>query len=110
MLTAIANVLASRIKRASDFYAYGEYDEFWVLLPNTERSGAVKVAETLRIMINDLEIENTASEIGKYVTVSLGLSTCLAEQEQTHQDLINKAGQALEIAKKEGRNCTRFIV
>ena len=72
-LDNIAHTLQDRVKRAGDLLTYSGKDEFFVLLPNTDRSGAVTVAEHLRLLVSGLEIENTASKIGTGVTISVGI-------------------------------------
>lgn len=108
-LNDIAYVLQERIQRAGDLLAYGSIDEFYILLPNTDRSGAVTVAEHLRLMVAGLELENTASQVGTAVTISLGVVVLYPNDSYNRHLVLGKLEEALQQAKQDGRNCTRVI-
>lgn len=107
-LNHVAQVLAERIQRASDFLAYPGHDEFLVILPNTDMPGTVKVAEQLRLRIAALNLEHKASEIGKIVTASIGIANLVPERETTLADVLAIADKGLKEAKSDGRNCSRI--
>jgi len=107
-LNRIAVTLSERIQRASDLLVYGGFDEFLVLLPNTDRSGTVKVAEQLRLRIANLELEHAASSVSNTVTVSIGVVNMTPDDTASAQEIIDKARATLARAKQDGRNCTRI--
>lgn len=107
-LNRIAVTLSERVQRASDLLVYGGFDEFLVLLPNTDRSGTVKVAEQLRLRIASLGIEHVVSAVGDTVTVSIGVVNMTADEAVSAAEIIAKARATLERAKQDGRNCTRI--
>ncbi len=85
--------------RAADFLArWRTGDEFLILLPNTEREGAVQLAERLCKAIE------TASTGWLFRTsVSIGVAI-YPDHGKTMQDLLDSAEMVLEEAKRRGKN------
>lgn len=77
-------------------------DEFVVILPDTDASGSVLVAERIR---QALKCHPFLKELGLDVriTASLGVS-CFPEHGSTPQDLIQKADQAMYSVKERGKD------
>jgi diguanylate cyclase (GGDEF)-like protein len=96
-LTTIGQVLAASI-RASDFAARCEGEEFLVLLPDTDRRGAVEVAERIRRAFEQAEMPVIGS-----LTASFGVAA-LPEDAVAPEQLIRQAARALHLAKARGRN------
>ena len=71
-LIKVAKELKKTLKRPSDLVARWGGEEFTCLLPETDRKGALKVAEKLRKAIKDLTIAHETSEISDVVTISVG--------------------------------------
>ncbi len=110
-LKKVASVLEENTKRAADFAARYGGEEFAVILPDTAKAGALKVAEDIRKEIIDLKIEHQNSDTSDYVTVSLGVSSIKLEKEINQQlikSFIEKSDQALYQAKENGRNQTVY--
>lgn len=103
-LKTIAATLKKVLKRPGDFAARYGGEEFAVVLPNTDDVGAAIIAEELRASIVRGGILHVNSLCSVYVTVSLGVVTRSAEQDQTPDDLILAADRALYRSKHEGRN------
>ena len=74
-LKQVATSLSDGLPRAGDSVARYGGEEFAVILPLTDRAGAVKVAEQLRHRIESLAIPNRASTVGRVVTISCGVAT-----------------------------------
>ena len=96
-LAIIGQVLIASI-RASDFAARYGGEEFLVLLPDTDRKGAVEVAEKIRHAIERAEMPVIGG-----LTGSLGVAA-LPEDAVDPDQLIRKADRALYAAKARGRN------
>ena len=77
-------------------------EEFCIVLPGFEASGAVEQAERIRAAISAIRLENPAE---LRLTASLGVSE-LRFDPKDPQDLINQADACLYVAKREGRNQT----
>ncbi|MCP3926173.1 MAG: diguanylate cyclase [Desulfobacterales bacterium] len=88
--------------RESDFaFRYGG-EEFMVLLPQTDIDGAYATAEKLRLFCRD-HIYDNGTHI-TMVTISIGVSSLLANKPKNPEELILFADKALYKAKSEGRN------
>lgn len=103
-LRKVAGILNHTVARSGDLVARYGGEEFVVALRNTSNVGAKKVAECLRQRVEDMRIQHTASTIGPYVTISLGIATLIPELMSSHKELIEKADRALYQAKNNGRN------
>jgi len=77
-------------------------DEFLVICPKTDISGAVNIAEQVRKKVDALEINIWNSSI------SIGVAS-ISNDINTFEELIKKADEALYISKRDGKNCVRFI-
>lgn len=98
VLAAVGAVLRTSV-RGSDFVGRYGGEEFLVLLPDTDRQGAVKVAETIRVAIESIRVESVKREI----TASLGVAV-LPDDAGDGSTLTRKADHALYAAKAAGRN------
>ncbi|TQV89051.1 diguanylate cyclase [Aliikangiella coralliicola] len=103
-LKRVARVLNKTVSRPTDIVARYGGEEFVVVLPETNQPGAEKVAEDLRCEIEQLAIEHIHSSLSQYVTVSIGVSNVLPEQDMTSEQLLVAADKALYKAKQTGRN------
>jgi two-component system chemotaxis family response regulator WspR len=106
-LKRVAKGLESAIHREADFLARYGGEEFSTVLPDTDLSGAVKVAEEMRLAIKDLRIEHAKSKVTDTVSISIGVSAVIPLQEMDPEVLIAAADQALYKAKDEGRDIVR---
>ncbi len=103
-LRTVAQALLESTRRPGDMIARYGGEEFVALLPNTESTGAVEVAEKMRLKVLTAQIEHGASSICPYVTISLGAATICPEVGQDPSILLDYADRALYTAKSEGRN------
>jgi diguanylate cyclase (GGDEF)-like protein len=104
-LSQVAECLKKTVKRPDDFVARYGGEEFMIILPRTDLEGAVKISNNIQKSIARLAIENKQSDISKYITVSLGISSLIPRKELSPELLKITADQALYLAKKQGRNC-----
>jgi diguanylate cyclase (GGDEF)-like protein/PAS domain S-box-containing protein len=74
-------------------------EEFGFLLPETDTSSALALANRLRITVEDLRIE----KLLKPITISIGVSEVLPS-ETTVDAALSRADQAMYAAKRAGRN------
>jgi diguanylate cyclase (GGDEF)-like protein len=96
-LAAVGRLLAASI-RASDFAARFGGEEFLLLLPETDRRGAMELAEKVRRQIERTELVQTGP-----ITASFGVAS-LPEDAVDPEELVRKADRALYMAKAQGRN------
>ncbi len=103
-LYKVAQCLKSLVKRPADLVARFGGEEFVIILSDTNRLGAEKVAQELCRAIEDLKIDHFGSECSDYVTMSLGIATTIPTRRVSPQKLIKTADKALYQAKDMGRN------
>jgi diguanylate cyclase (GGDEF)-like protein len=103
-LAAIADTIKAAVQRPDDLAARYGGEEFAVLLPDTDRRGAVQIAEAIREGARNLLIEHVRNE-HKIVTVSIGVATAFPRSGITQATtLVRDADAALYRAKEKGRN------
>ncbi|MEO1094715.1 MAG: diguanylate cyclase [Cyanobacteria bacterium J06638_28] len=103
-LQAVARAMMQVPKRPGDEVARYGGEEFAVVLPNTSLEGACHLAEQIRAKVEALQMVHSGSKVGKWVTLSLGVASCVPSAQTTPGGLIKAADQALYAAKANGRN------
>ena len=103
-LAAVAGVFARAVGRAGDLAARYGGEEFVVLLPFSDHTAALAVAEGLRAACEALAIPHPSSEVGPVVTISLGVAARVPSDNEGPEQLMAEADAALYRAKDEGRN------
>jgi diguanylate cyclase (GGDEF)-like protein len=103
VLRAIAQCVALCIRRPADHVARYGGEEFVVTLPDTDATGAMNIAETIRHAVFDLDIEHVQSQYG-CVTASIGVVTSQGQAVHDGAVLVKMADSALYEAKSTGRN------
>ena len=100
VLKKAAKLIKQNIREIDSVGRFGG-EEFIVLLPETDRAGAIIMAERIRNKISFYKLE--AFDETMYVTVSIGVSSY--PKNAFHYDvLLEVADKALYKAQKEGRN------
>jgi diguanylate cyclase (GGDEF)-like protein/PAS domain S-box-containing protein len=101
VLIAIAQK-AKACARETDIVARYGGEEFVIILPNTNGTDALKLAERLRQSIESMQVNYEGQSISR--TVSIGIA-CLQDKDLNDEDsLLVQADQALYKAKNGGRN------
>lgn len=103
-LKTIVKAVQSVLKRPTDLFARYGGEEFVILLPDTNLDEATRMAETIRQVIEELELPNKHSTVKPIVTVSFGVATLRPQFNIKPSELIDLADQALYKAKTNGRN------
>lgn len=101
ILKEMASIITKTIRKTDIAARYGG-EEFVILLPHTDREGAMLEAERIREAIG--ESSYSALPKGESITISLGISTCLHDAVCKPEDLVKFADKALYMAKEGGRN------
>jgi len=107
-LRRVAAALSSAGRRPADLAARYGGEEFAMVLPGTVIEGAVDVAQAVSRVIEGLAIPHARSAVNPKVTLSQGIVSLTPEKETSSEDLIQRADQALYLAKQQGRN--RYVV
>ncbi|MBF0573934.1 MAG: GGDEF domain-containing protein, partial [Desulfamplus sp.] len=106
-LKAVASAINSSLRRPPDIAARFGGEEFIALLPNTDIEGALYIAERMRKTIQELKIPHNASSrlgLSDFVSISLGVGSCVPNHTRKHEELIEMADNALYKSKENGRN------
>jgi diguanylate cyclase (GGDEF)-like protein len=85
--------------RAGDFAGRNGGEEFVIFLPDTDRTGAVRLAEKLRTQMRDVTVRGVEDTI----TASFGIA-CFPDDAVDGATLMRSADRALYTAKSRGRD------
>jgi diguanylate cyclase (GGDEF)-like protein/hemerythrin-like metal-binding protein len=107
-LRRIGRVLADCANRPADLAARYGGEEFACILPETNRTGAVVIAEQIRQGIQALAIPHRGADTADCVTASLGVATMHCTTENSVTGIISQADELLYRAKSRGRNQVEF--
>lgn len=102
VLREFANRVASNIRGIDLACRYGG-EEFVVVMPDTEKSFAYTVSERLRRQVESIPFPIGRAPHKLNITVSMGIAETAGEQD-TAEEILHRADQALYRAKREGRN------
>ncbi len=104
-LALVAQLLLTNC-RDTDFVARYGGEEFVMLMPNTEASQALEMAENIRAMIQRCGFNSNGEDIN--LTLCCGISEFIDGDH--HDDVFVRADHALYQAKQSGRNqCAVFV-
>ncbi len=103
VLTSIASIIKSMCRSHDVAARYGG-EEFVLVLPETNGSGAWKIAERVREEVENHRFDHEGKVHS--VTISCGIAEFNNEGNQDYTDLIRVADAALYQAKESGRNKT----
>jgi diguanylate cyclase (GGDEF)-like protein len=97
-----ASIIKQLLRRSSDVGCRYGGEEFCLILPETDKDGALALAEEVRLAICASPMECDESRIE--LTVSCGITTYKQEKGKTPEDIFSSADSALYQAKHAGRN------
>ncbi|CAG0996416.1 partial Phytochrome-like protein cph2, partial [Methanosarcinales archaeon] len=101
-LKKVAEVFMKNAREVDISARYGG-EEFAVILPETSKDGALKLAERLRAKLEEETVPFEALQPNGAVTMSLGVAS-YPDDAQDAQSLVEAADKALYKAKEKGRN------
>lgn len=102
VLRRLAQILRANVRQQVDIVCRYGGEEFAILLPSTDRSGAALQAERIRAAVEHNFLGNPAVGTDETLTISAGV----AEHEgvRSPDELVDCADAALLRAKREGKN------
>ena len=100
VLKAVAACMQGAIRQSDALGRIGG-EEFSIFMPDTDRAGALHLAEALRAAIEALE--PSIGERHLHITASIGVAVCEGAPEDI-QRIQQRADQAMYLAKQGGRN------
>jgi diguanylate cyclase (GGDEF)-like protein len=107
LLQFVGKTLAAQIHRPADMAARVGGEEFAVILGDTNRDGALVVAENIRAAVEAGRVPYADPEgavIDTRVTVSIGISSLVPGPELLIGEFVRQADKNLYAAKESGRN------
>ena len=104
-LKKIAQAFKSAVQRKEDFVARFGGEEFVLILPDTTRDGAEKIAKEMLESVISMKITHEWNSASPYVTLSIGGATFQPSDSIDDSKLLKRADEALFRAKEKGKNC-----
>jgi diguanylate cyclase (GGDEF)-like protein/excisionase family DNA binding protein len=101
LLRAIADSLVRAGRDSDHVFRYGG-DEFTYLLPGTDGSGALLVANRVRVSVGEVGHDPRWADSGAMISASVGVATFPADG-QTAESVLLAADRACFVAKRTGR-------
>jgi len=103
-LQEIATILQQGFNRATDIVARYGGEEFVVILPNTNKTGALAIAHQLQELVGQAAIPHEHNLAAPYVTISIGIAALDRAAPADYDLILRQADNALYLAKGAGRN------
>lgn len=104
-LKKIAQAFKNAIQRKEDFVARFGGEEFVLILPDTTKDGAEKIAKEMLESVVSMKITHEWNSASPYVTLSIGGATFQPSDFIDDSKLLKRADKALFRAKEKGKNC-----
>lgn len=103
-LKKVAKALRLVARRPLDFAARYGGEEFVLVRYHPTLESVHEFAEDILRAVSALQIKHESSSVASYVTVSVGLTFVFPTEEQTLEQFVQTADEALYQAKSQGRN------
>ncbi len=103
-LINVARVLRKSILRPGDLVARVGGEEFAIILPDSDKEGAIEVAKRAIQKLTDMHISHAFSDVAEYVTISVGIVTMDSGSSMTPAQLFDRADEALYEVKAKNKN------
>ncbi|WP_198806184.1 diguanylate cyclase [Leptolyngbya sp. BL0902] len=103
-LTYVAQALQNSVNRPTDLVSRYGGEEFAVILPDTDLSGALALANQMQAAVAQLQLPHASSQVSHYITLSLGVVSVVPQAGQASHRLVASTDRQLYRAKQEGRN------
>ncbi len=108
-MKSVAAALARFARRPLDLAARYGGEEFAIVLFETGREDAARLAEEILEAVRQLAIPHEASGAAPVLTISLGIACVAPAARRSWAGIVQLADQALYAAKDGGRNCARLL-
>ncbi|NLT56514.1 MAG: GGDEF domain-containing protein [Actinomycetales bacterium] len=103
-LRAVASCLERAVRAPEDLACRYGGEEFAVVLPDSDVTEALAVADRFRDLLAEASIPHGASPVASVVTASIGVAVTVATPEGDPSSVVEAADAALYRAKASGRN------
>ena len=99
----VSHCIAGCLRRSSDVTARIDGGSLLAFAPGLSSEQAFRVGQTMAERVRELRIHHPRSAILRYVSVSVGVSAVIAEQNVDPATLLERSLQQLKLAKSAGR-------
>jgi len=105
-LRQVAEIIDNELQNINDLAARYGGEEFAVILPDSSKNNAQKVAERIMKSLDKQQLVHKKSPTTPCVSISIGIAECNRSEanDDNESSLIKQADQALYQAKEQGRN------
>ena len=100
VLKSFASLLMNRVRKTDIVVRYGG-EEFVAIFPETDSKRAFEIIESIRSFVEDMKI---SIEESKFISITVSAGVAEYDFNETLDQLIKRADQALYLAKDRGRN------
>jgi diguanylate cyclase (GGDEF)-like protein/PAS domain S-box-containing protein len=100
----VAHVVSGCLRRSSDVTARIEGGSLIAFAPGLSNEQALQVGQLMAERVRDMRIHHPRSAVLRYISVSVGVCAAIPGAEDSPTNLLQKAQQQLQLAKKSGRN------
>lgn len=107
VLVNLSRLISGTLKRPMDLACRWGGEEFVVVLPSTDKKGAIYLAEKLMKSAREMSVGAPVLSDNN-LTVSIGLTCLLVTPKNLDEDLVDQADKAMYMAKNLGRD--RLVV
>jgi len=105
LIVTLARTIQESLRSTDVLARYGG-DEFIVMLPETNASRTIEVAERIRSAVENTSFNADGDRVSS--TLSIGIS-CFPDDCGDSDEIINRADQALYESKRKGRNTVSYL-
>jgi diguanylate cyclase (GGDEF)-like protein/PAS domain S-box-containing protein len=100
----VAHVVSGCLRRSSDVTARIEGGSLIAFAPGLSHEQALQVGQLMAERVRELRIHHPRSAVLRYISISVGVCAAIPGAEDGPSNLVQKAQQQLQLAKKSGRN------
>ncbi|HTD74334.1 MAG TPA: diguanylate cyclase [Steroidobacteraceae bacterium] len=100
----VAHVVSACLRRSSDVTARIDGGSLIAFAPGLSTEQALRIGQLMAERVRDLRIHHPRSAVLRYISISVGVCATTPVAADSPSDLLQKAQQQLQFAKKSGRN------
>jgi diguanylate cyclase (GGDEF)-like protein/PAS domain S-box-containing protein len=100
----VAHIVSGCLRRSSDVTARIDGGSLIAFAPGLSIEQALRVGQLMAERVRDLRIHHPRSAVLRYISISVGVCASTPSASDSPSDLLQKAQQQLQFAKKSGRN------
>jgi two-component system cell cycle response regulator len=100
----VAHIVSGCLRRSSDVTARIDGGSLIAFAPGLTIEQALRVGQLMAERVRDMRIHHPRSAVLRYISISVGVCAATPGASDSPSDLLQKAQQQLQFAKKSGRN------